>query len=61
MHRMGRGRGGWGGGGRGEEKRETGSREEEPNNKAQDIQDTDKQQRFIVSRYSSFNKFLVPL
>ena len=55
IHRMGLGRGGWEGGGRGEEKRETGSTEEEQDNKVQDIQDKDKQQRCIVSIQISTN------
>jgi len=46
---------------KGEKRGEPGSIEEEQDNKAQDIQDTDEQQRCIVSRISSFNESVVPL
>ena len=67
IHKVGRGRGGWeGGGGKKrrwkEEKRgELGDKEEEQDNKAHDIQDTDVQQQCIVSRFSSFNESFVTL
>jgi len=45
-----------------EEKRgELGSRDEEQDNKAQDIQDMDEQQRCIVSIFSRFNESFVTL
>jgi len=46
---------------KGEKRGEPGSREEEQDNKAQEIQDTDEQQRCIFSRSSSFNESFVPL
>jgi len=66
IHRKGPGSGGWEGGGRkrrrNEEKRdELGDKEEEQDNKAQDIQDTEEMQRCIVSRSSRFNESSVLL
>ena len=48
----------------GQEEKERGEecgKEEEEDNKAQDIQDMDEQQRCIFSRYSNFKESFVPL
>jgi len=42
-------------------KKEEGGKEEEQNNKVQNIQDTDEQQRCIVSIFSSFNDSFITI